>query len=112
MALKIGVVSQKGGVGKSTLCRLIACEYARNGWNVKIAIAQSSHEAPSFSNQSAKGPSKNQQCANAADSFPQAYSSGIGLNNNRAVRVNDTTKQIWINERLDQEQPRSIGNKG
>lgn len=37
MTLKIGVVSQKGGVGKSTLCRLIACEYARNGWNVKIA---------------------------------------------------------------------------
>lgn len=37
MALKIGVVSQKGGVGKSTLCRLIACEYARSGWNVKIA---------------------------------------------------------------------------
>ena len=37
MALKIGVVSQKGGVGKSTLARLIACEYARNGWEVKIA---------------------------------------------------------------------------
>ena len=37
MALKIGVVSQKGGVGKSTLCRMIACEYARGGWNVKIA---------------------------------------------------------------------------
>jgi len=37
MVLKIGVVSQKGGVGKSTLCRLIACEYARSGWNVKIA---------------------------------------------------------------------------
>lgn len=37
MALKIGVVSQKGGVGKSTLCRMIACEYARSGWNVKIA---------------------------------------------------------------------------
>lgn len=37
MALKIGVVSQKGGVGKSTLSRMIACEYARSGWNVKIA---------------------------------------------------------------------------
>jgi len=37
MALKIGVVSQKGGVGKSTLSRMIACEYARTGWNVKIA---------------------------------------------------------------------------
>lgn len=37
MVLKIGVVSQKGGVGKSTLCRMIACEYARSGWDVKIA---------------------------------------------------------------------------
>lgn len=37
MPLKIGVVSQKGGVGKSTLCRLIAREYARAEWNVKIA---------------------------------------------------------------------------
>lgn len=37
MVLRIGVVSQKGGVGKSTLSRMIACEYARSGWNVKIA---------------------------------------------------------------------------
>lgn len=33
----IGFVSQKGGVGKSTLARLVAREYAVNGWNVKIA---------------------------------------------------------------------------
>ena len=37
MALKIGVVAQKGGVGKSTLSRMIACEYASSGWEVKIA---------------------------------------------------------------------------
>lgn len=37
MALLIGLISQKGGVGKSTLARLIAREYARAGWNVKIA---------------------------------------------------------------------------
>jgi chromosome partitioning protein len=37
MAQIIGVVSQKGGVGKSTLARLIACEYSRSGWRVKIA---------------------------------------------------------------------------
>lgn len=40
MAYIIGVVSQKGGVGKSTVCRLIASEFARmdNGtWDVKIA---------------------------------------------------------------------------
>lgn len=37
MALKIGVVSQKGGVGKSTLVRALAVEYARNGFSVKIA---------------------------------------------------------------------------
>jgi chromosome partitioning protein len=37
MALIIGVVSQKGGVGKSTVSRAIATEYARNGWDVKIA---------------------------------------------------------------------------
>lgn len=37
MALTIGMVSQKGGVGKSTLARLIAREYAQAGWSVKIA---------------------------------------------------------------------------
>lgn len=37
MALKIGIISQKGGVGKSTLSRLLAVEYSRNGWEVKIA---------------------------------------------------------------------------
>jgi chromosome partitioning protein len=33
----IGFVSQKGGVGKSTLARLVAREYAAGGWTVKIA---------------------------------------------------------------------------
>lgn len=37
MAVVVGVVSQKGGVGKSTLSRLIAREYALAGWSVKIA---------------------------------------------------------------------------
>ena len=37
MTLLIGIVSQKGCVGKSTLARLIAREYAQAGWNVKIA---------------------------------------------------------------------------
>lgn len=37
MALLVGVVSQKGGVGKSTIARLIAREYAAHGWDVKIA---------------------------------------------------------------------------
>jgi chromosome partitioning protein len=37
MALFLGMVSQKGGVGKSTLARLVAREYAAAGWNVKIA---------------------------------------------------------------------------
>ena len=37
MVLVIGVVSQKGGVGKSTCARLIAREYAHAGWDVKIA---------------------------------------------------------------------------
>lgn len=37
MAIKIAVLSQKGGVGKSTLVRSIAVEYARHDWNVKIA---------------------------------------------------------------------------
>jgi chromosome partitioning protein len=44
MAIFLGIVSQKGGVGKSTLARLVAREYAAAGWNVKIAdldIAQS-----------------------------------------------------------------------
>jgi chromosome partitioning protein len=37
MTLIIGVVSQKGGVGKSTISRLIAREYAHSKWDVKIA---------------------------------------------------------------------------
>lgn len=37
MTLQIGAVSQKGGVGKSTIARLIAREYAVAGWDVKIA---------------------------------------------------------------------------
>jgi len=37
MALKISILSQKGGVGKSTLVRTLATEYARNDWSVKIA---------------------------------------------------------------------------
>lgn len=37
MAVLIGIVSQKGGVGKSTCARLIAREYANAGWTVKIA---------------------------------------------------------------------------
>ena len=37
MSVKIAVLSQKGGVGKSTLVRALAVEYARNGWQVKIA---------------------------------------------------------------------------
>ena len=37
MAKKIGVLGQKGGVGKSTIARLLAVEYARSEWNVLIA---------------------------------------------------------------------------
>lgn len=37
MGIIVGIVSQKGGVGKSTLARLLAREYAKAGWNVKIA---------------------------------------------------------------------------
>jgi chromosome partitioning protein len=37
MAIFLGIVSQKGGVGKSTLARLVAREYAAAGWDVKIA---------------------------------------------------------------------------
>src|SRR5215467_13387540 len=36
MAIIIGVVSQKGGVGKSTIARLVAREFAAQGWQVKI----------------------------------------------------------------------------
>jgi chromosome partitioning protein len=37
MPVIIGVVSQKGGVGKSSVARLIAREFANIGWDVKIA---------------------------------------------------------------------------
>lgn len=35
--LVIGVISQKGGVGKSTIARMLAREYALAGWDVLIA---------------------------------------------------------------------------
>lgn len=34
---KIGVVGQKGGVGKSTVARLLGTEFARNDWDTLIA---------------------------------------------------------------------------
>ncbi|MBA7495583.1 hypothetical protein ES702_06170 [subsurface metagenome] len=37
MAIKIGIISQKGGVGKSTLARALAQEYAKSEWQVLIA---------------------------------------------------------------------------
>lgn len=37
MSIIISVVSQKGGVGKSTLTRALGREYASAGWQVKIA---------------------------------------------------------------------------
>ena len=37
MAIIIGVISQKGGVGKSTIARLMAREFASHDWKVKIA---------------------------------------------------------------------------
>ncbi len=37
MGYKIGAVSQKGGVSKSTIARAIATTYAAAGWNVKVA---------------------------------------------------------------------------
>jgi chromosome partitioning protein len=37
MPVYIGVISQKGGVGKSTIARMLAREYANAGWRVKIA---------------------------------------------------------------------------
>lgn len=37
MGYKLGVVSQKGGVGKSTIARATAAAYAVAEWNVKIA---------------------------------------------------------------------------
>ena len=37
MAIKVAVVSQKGGVGKSSIARLIGREFADNGWLVNIA---------------------------------------------------------------------------
>tara|TARA_R100000234_G_scaffold119425_1_gene102313 strand:+ start:2944 stop:3597 length:654 start_codon:yes stop_codon:yes gene_type:complete len=37
VALVISLLAQKGGVGKSTLARLVAREYAANNWTVKIA---------------------------------------------------------------------------
>lgn len=37
MVMIIGAVSQKGGVGKSTIARLVAREFAAQDWAVKIA---------------------------------------------------------------------------
>src|SRR5215472_15220723 len=37
LAIIVSMVSQKGGVGKSTLARLLAREFAAQEWRVKIA---------------------------------------------------------------------------
>lgn len=37
MAYTLGIISQKGGVGKSTIARLLAREFVAAGWNAKIA---------------------------------------------------------------------------
>jgi chromosome partitioning protein len=37
VAIIVGIVSQKGGVGKSTMARLLAREFAAQDWRVKIA---------------------------------------------------------------------------
>ena len=37
MTFIVAMVSQKGGVGKSTLARLLAREFAAQDWRVKIA---------------------------------------------------------------------------
>jgi chromosome partitioning protein len=47
MAIIIGIVSQKGGVGKSTIARLIAREFANSDWTVKIADMDT-HQGTSF----------------------------------------------------------------
>ena len=48
MGYIVGVVSQKGGVGKSTLARAVATTYAAAGWNVKVADLDI-NQASSFS---------------------------------------------------------------
>lgn len=48
MGYIVGVVSQKGGVGKSTLARAVATTYALAGWNVKVADLDI-NQASSFS---------------------------------------------------------------
>lgn len=37
MAVVLGILSQKGGVGKSMITRLVATEYARAGWKTLVA---------------------------------------------------------------------------
>lgn len=37
MTYIVGIVSQKGGIGKSTLARLLACEFVKGGLSSKIA---------------------------------------------------------------------------
>ena len=43
MSYIIGMVSQKGGAGKSTLARLFARELAKDGFSVKIADLDTQH---------------------------------------------------------------------
>lgn len=50
MAFYIGFLSQKGGVGKSTLSKMIAREFAVGGWEVKIADMDTSQGTSFFWN--------------------------------------------------------------
>ena len=57
MGIIVGFVSQKGGVGKSTLARALACVAANANWNVMIADLddQQSTSADWFENRTANG---------------------------------------------------------
>ncbi len=47
MSILVGVLSQKGGVGKSMVARLLATEYVRIGWNTLIADMDGSQSTSS-----------------------------------------------------------------
>ena len=96
---KIGILSQKGGVGKSSLTGLLATEYARAGWKVLIAdmdVSQgSSVEWGSFRKENALAPRVDVASFNTLSEALQNSYDIILFDG--APHASETTKEIaWL----------------
>ena len=83
----ISLISQKGGVGKSAVARLLAVEFTKAGWNVKIADLDPAQGT------SAKWKARRDRAGIqpeiAVEKFPHSRS---GIEGSRALRSGDSRR--------------------